>query len=302
MKRIVVTGANGFLGSSFVGNLARTGYEVFGIVRGHSDTYPSNFRTSSYRADSFAKLLKDLRPEIVVQAAGAASVAASFDDPLGDYQSSVNLVYELFDGIRQSGLKPKVLLLSSAAVYGNPQKLPIPELSPLEPISPYGYHKLGIELVAREFSSIYGIPCVAARIFSTFGVEQKRLLIWDIYHKLMTMDRIILAGTGDETRDYLHGDDVVRYSMLLLNKLNAGFCPANMASGSAVCVRDIAAAIQAILKTNKLIEFSGQGRPGDPRFWQADTTKLSELTGTEPDKSFLTRLSETVKEWQCRGY
>jgi len=302
MKRIVVTGANGFLGAVFVENLTREGNEVFGIVRSHSDTYPSNFRASSYRADSVAKLLRELQPNIIVHAAGAASVADSFEDPLGDYQSSVQLAYELFDGIRQSGLKPKVILLSSAAIYGNPKTLPIAESYPSEPISPYGFHKLGVELVAREFSKIFGIPCISARIFSTFGVPQRRLLIWDIYNKILTADRVILAGTGEETRDYLHAEDIVSYSMALIDSVKSGFSPVNMASGKAVCVKDIAFAIQAILQSNKDIEFTGLNRLGDPRFWQADIQTLAEITTIKSDQNFFTRLAETIKEWRYKGY
>src|SRR6266568_4070727 len=106
-------------------------------------------RITGYAVEELAALISDLKPTTIIHSAGSASVGLSLSQPSNDFNDSVALFQRLMEATRISGERPRVVFLSSAAVYGNPNILPVSELEPLLPISPYGYHKLMGEAIAR---------------------------------------------------------------------------------------------------------------------------------------------------------
>src|SRR5262249_52544890 len=130
--------------------------------------------------------------------------------PLDHLEADILTWANTLDSVRRSGLKPIVFFPSSAAVYGNPEKLPVTEDANLAPISPYGFHKAACELLATEYSECFGLDIIIARFFSTFGEGQRRLLIWELYRQLAAPgDAVVLNGTGKESRDYLEVTDAM---------------------------------------------------------------------------------------------
>jgi UDP-glucose 4-epimerase len=201
--RWLITGANGFLGFSVADYLARAGNSVVGLTRNEQlpDWFPRLEYPSSIEA--LADLIRGVDPKCILHAAGAASVGDSWVAPARDYVDSVLTWQVLLEATRQSELKPKLFLPSSAAVFGDPDRLPVPEDAGRKPISPYGFHKLVCERLAEEYAILWEMPVVICRLFSVFGPRQRRLLVWELVEQILSDGSVIrLQGTGLEERDY----------------------------------------------------------------------------------------------------
>ena len=153
--KILIIGSEGFIGSNAVQYFRRLGYRVFSadIVlkeeQGYSIINPE-------LAD-FKKLFDRQQYDICLNASGVAKVQFSFNDPLLDFTLNTANVFNILEAIRQYNVDCKFINISSAAVYGNPKYLPIDENHPLNPVSPYGWHKLYSEKICTEYANYFGI-------------------------------------------------------------------------------------------------------------------------------------------------
>lgn len=209
--RIIITGSNGFVGGAFGRHASRAGHEVLGIGRASQAArgWLGSYAQADAVSTDLAPMLREFAPHLLFHASGTASVRASIDAPLQDLRASVLSFANTLEAVRRSGASPLVLFPSSAAIYGNPASLPVTEDAPARPISPYGFHKSACELVAREYAECFGVRAVVCRLFSVFGAAQRRLLVWELYQQFATANAPVwIDGTGEETRDYLHIDDV----------------------------------------------------------------------------------------------
>lgn len=308
--KILITGSNGFVGGGFGRFAARAGHTVLGVGRA---AQPARGWLGAYaQADAvsadLSPTLREFAPDVLFHAAGTASVRASLDAPLEDLRASVLSFANALDSVRRSGVRPLVLFPSSAAVYGDPVRLPVREDAPARPISPYGFHKAACELIAREYADCFGLRVVVCRLFSLFGAAQRRLLVWELYRQCVGSDETVwLEGTGEETRDYLHVEEV---SSALLRLAGArlsdhtsgasGEClTVNVASGAGVGALELARQIRDAVAPAKEIRCRGMVRPGDPRAWRADTSRLREMIpGWEP-RPLAESLAACVEEWRA---
>lgn len=296
-KRVMITGANGFVGSALARAAQVNGWIVTGLVRRRVDELPGS-RMCDYSVEGLRDLIAEGKPDFIAHAAGAASVGASISDPAGDFASSVGLTQRLLEAVRKSGHRPRLLYASSAAVYGNPASLPVAEDAALAPISPYGFHKLLCERLFEEYAACFGHTALCARAFSLLGEAQRRLLVWDIFSKARTSGDVELGGTGEESRDYLHVDDFARLCWLVAERSIRGFVPVNIASGRAVSVRQVAEGVIACVGNGNIVRFTGVVRPGDPKEWRADLSRLAELCGKPEFPAFEVRLAQVVRAWR----
>src|SRR5262245_21334499 len=194
----VVTGAVGFIGSHVARALRARGYRVHAMGRG----------TDAEHIGPSALSVVDERTELVVHCAGGSSVGQSVSAPLVDFQKTVPPFAEVLEWARGHVATAKVVLLSSAAVYGDADTIPTAEDSPLRPISPYGCHKRMCEELCASYGRNYGVSSAVVRLFSVYGAGLRKQLLWDTCRKASTGDRRF-QGTGQELRDWLHVDDAV---------------------------------------------------------------------------------------------
>jgi len=293
---VLITGVTGFIGGSLARRFIQHGILVTGLVRREVNGLPFPVRITGYAVEELANIISDLKPSTIIHAAGSASVGLSLSQPSHDFNDSVALFQRLMEATRISGERPRVVFLSSAAVYGNPANLPVSESEPLSPISPYGYHKVMGETIAREYSACFGIQTLIVRIFSLFGPAQRRLLIWEIYEQFRYKEEVYLQGTGGETRDYIHINDLADALIDLLPHIGKDQLTVNIASGKAITIKEVAETIGMILASKKPVSFRGTHRRGDPNFWQADVSLLEQLVGRK-HKAFHDRLSCTIQQW-----
>jgi UDP-glucose 4-epimerase len=311
--KILITGSNGFVGGGFGRSASRAGHTVLGVGRAAQPAraWPGAYAQIDAVSADLAPLVREFAPDVLFHATGTASVRASLDAPLADLRASVQSFANALDAVRRSGARPLVLFPSSAAVYGDPARLPVGEDAPARPISPYGFHKAACELIAREYADCFGVRVVVCRLFSLFGAAQRRLLVWELYRQCAGADSTVwLGGTGEETRDYLHVDEVSSALLRLAEARLAGGagdaggaggeCLAvNVASGEEVSALELARRVRDLVAPAKEIRCRGALRPGDPRAWRADTSRLRGLIPGWRPRPLAESLAACVAEWRA---
>lgn len=278
---IVITGVTGFIGSYVARYFSEQGWSVIGIDRtpANNDLLGnlSSFCCLKLPDPAFSVLLKDSSPQLCIHCAGTASVSQSIIDVTVDFYANTVLTFEVLNALRLSAPRCRLIFLSSAAVYGNPASLPVDETQAPAPISPYGHHKLLCEKLAEEFYTVYHVPTCVVRIFSAYGPGLRRQVLWDICQKALNSDRVELLGTGDETRDFVHAQDVAQGITLIANRAAFQAEVYNLATGKETKIRDLTEILIAALGRDVEVEFTGILRAGDPLRWCADITRLSKL-------------------------
>jgi UDP-glucose 4-epimerase len=281
MKRtVLLTGAGGFLAGHTAKQFAAAGWRTIGIGRSDAnrqsalfDAFLLNDLGESARILS---VLERYAPDAVVHLAAPSSVPQSVRNPLADFTAQVMPAANLFDALRMWGSPARVVLISSAAVYGNPAEIPVTESAAIAPISPYGFHKVQQEILADEYTTLYGVRCCKARIFSTYGENLRRLAVWEIARRALAGD-LRVHGTGEETRDYLYAEDVGRAIVCIAEKAECRGEVINVASGEAVSIRTLAGEIFRQLGIADAPRFTDEALPASPQHWRADVTRLRGL-------------------------
>jgi UDP-glucose 4-epimerase len=262
----LVTGARGFLGAYVQAALAGRG-KIVAVGRPDVEI-PSS---------TFDRLLESTRPELVVHCAGPASVAASLADPAADFDAGVVVTFELLNRLRRLRPAPRVVFISSAAIYGDPPVLPIVETETPRPMSPYGHHKLAGEHLLREFYELYDLPSVSLRVFSAYGEGLRRQVMWDVCVQALGDGDVRLQGSGAETRDFVHASDVGAAVGAVVDRAPFRAEVYNVASGVETRISELASLVVDALPVDAEISFSGVGRSGDPARWQADLRRITAL-------------------------
>lgn len=263
----LVTGSAGLLGRYACQQLKADGYDVIGVGRPAVEI-PS---------DRFDAVLDDSTPDLVIHCAGPASVSNSVTEPLRDFEGAVGVVAALFGGLLRLPRRPRVILVSSAAVYGQPTNLPTTEDAPLQPISPYGFHRVVCELLVKEFYEVYGVPGLALRVFSAYGEGLRRQIFWDICTKALRDGEVHLQGSGRESRDFIHARDVAAAISTVAHTAPFEGEAYNVGSGVETPIRELAALLIATLGVSGPVSFSGTPRGGDPSNWCADVGRIEAL-------------------------
>ena len=292
----MITGAAGFLGQHIGRYFAARGCQVVGLdmtaePAGICDVY----RRVELPGPAFREALREDRPDWIIHCAGRASVPQSMADPAGDFQSSVALTFDLLNDLRVELPACRFLFLSSAAIYGNPVSLPVQETHAPAPLSPYGFHKWQCEQLCAEFSTIYGLSTASVRIFSAYGTGLRRQVVWDLCAKALSAPALQLQGTGRESRDFIHANDVARGLHAVATGAPMQGEIYNLASGTEVAIGDLAALVLKALRLDKPLEFDGVLPAGNPRNWRADISRIAAL-GFRPEVSFESGLAE-VATW-----
>lgn len=276
--KIVITGTSGFIGRSLALHFNKDKNEVICIstadntladnckmIKSHQMRLPSSL---------ISELLAEEKPAVLIHAAGKSSVPQSLINPADDYTSGPPVVFQLLESLRLCSPKTIFLFLSSAAVYGNPTELPIREDQAINPISPYGYHKYQSELIVQEFAAFYGIRAASIRIFSAYGNQLKRQVMWDICQKASKHNEIPLMGSGCEERDFIHVIDICRALELICHESDIHGQAINLCSGIATPIKDIALLLASNFPNQPSINFTGDQLPGAPIRWQGDNSWL----------------------------
>lgn len=302
MKTVLITGAAGFLGHHVVSRFAEEGWKVVAID--HVSPLSADFgvHVAYHRLELpnalFGSLVAAESPDVCVHCAGSASVGLSLENPDIDFRGNTVLTFEVLEALRRHAPGCRFLLLSSAAVYGNPSGLPVSEGHAPSPLSPYGFHKLQCEMLCTEYSRFFEQPTAIARIFSAYGPGLQRQVIWEICRRALTEGAVSLHGTGRESRDFIHAKDIARGLCVLAEEGPAIGEIYNLSSGREVSIAELANLVLAELAPGMKPQFDGRATPGDPLNWRADISKITAL-GFAPQIELEDGLRE-VARWSRR--
>ena len=274
--KILIIGSKGFIGSHAITYFKKLNFTVMGcdVVTDYTDK--DYYQIDATNSD-FHTLFERHSFDACINCSGAASVPLSIEFPLKDFNLNALNVFKILEAIRTYQPSCKFINLSSAAVYGNPTQLPINENVALKPLSPYGIHKLQAEQIVKEFYDFYQVSTCSLRIFSAYGNGLRKQLFWDMYQKFLNADAITLYGTGKESRDFIHVDDIVRAFHLVLDNGKFNGEATNIANGEEFTIEYVAELFRSNFEGQKTIEFNNQVKQGDPLNWRADITLLKSL-------------------------
>jgi len=237
--------------------------------------------------------------DLIVHCAGTSLVAASFGDPDAESRKSVGAAVEVMEFARCQKTRPRIVVLSSAAVYGAVTQLPIREDAPFHPVSPYGKSKLAIEQLCQQYGRDHGLEIAIVRLFSVYGCGLRKQLFWDACQKFARGDGRF-GGTGDERRDWLHVHDAVRLIDAAMNRASTAVPIVNGGTGLSIKVRDALTRLRDLWPTPAPeITFSGEARPGDPPGYEADMARALALNWT-PIRGLAEGLADYVAWARCR--
>lgn len=278
-----ITGARGFIGRHLAARLAASGRRVVGLGHG---AWPdaerwgvARWMNGNIAPDNLSQLAHDEgRPGTIYHLAGGSSVGIAIAAPQEDFKRTVETTAALCDWMRLDAPETRLLAVSSAAVYGAGHEGPITETAACHPYSPYGYHKLMMEQVCRTYSETYDLAVVITRLFSVYGAELRKQLLWDACQKLASGAPVLeLGGSGAELRDWTEISDVVRALELAAHQASPLAPVFNIGSGQGQTVAAIASLLVKVSGLRTPVRFSGIGRAGDPASLVADNQRLAQL-------------------------
>ncbi|ELY67282.1 NAD-dependent epimerase/dehydratase family protein [Natrinema versiforme] len=232
--------------------------------------------------------------DIVFHEAALVSISQSVEDPRASHDRNVRGTLEVLEAARRCDAR--VVLASSAAIYGHPDAVPIPETHPADPTSPYGLDKLALDEYARLYHELYGLETVALRYFNVYGpgqpVNDYSGVINIFLERARNDDPLTVFGDGEQTRDFVHVDDIVRANVLAATGDVAGEAY-NVGTGRRVTINELADMIVRHSESDAAVVHD-EPREGDIRHSCADISKISEHLGYEPTISLEDGIRELV--------
>lgn len=294
---IVVTGGSGFIGTHLCEHLLDEGHKVriVDIVPPKMGLNAEFVRASVLDALRLKKVLDGA--DGVVHLAALIDVAASVSDPYVDFSVNAEGTMNVLEAARRAGVK-KVAFASSAAVYGNPVRLPVDEEHPTEPLSPYGASKLAAEKYVLLYNSLYGMENTSLRLFNVYGEGQNPAspysgVITKFADALVEGAKPVIYGDGGQTRDFVHVDDVCNAFVRAVEGQGCDM-PLNIASGTETSVRELLEMMCGIMGTGFGPEFKPE-RKGEIARSVADIKLAKKKIGYSPKLALSQGLRELLE-------
>ena len=285
--RVLVTGGAGFIGSHIVRRLMEHGHDVAvldNLSRGREENLPRGVRF--YRADvtswEIGEIFAKEEPECVVHQAAQIDVRRSVADPAMDARVNIIGSINLLEHCRKTGVR-KVVYASSAAVYGDPQILPVPEEHPILATSGYGVSKHTVEHYLEVYRKLYGLDYTVLRYANVYGPRQDPLgeggVVAIFSHRIARRLAVTIFGDGEQTRDYVFAGDVAEANALALTK--AGGEVLNISTGVEVSVNQLLRALEELSGRKAEVRHAPE-RPGEIRRSALDNSRARRSLGWVP--------------------
>ncbi|HLY63784.1 MAG TPA: UDP-glucose 4-epimerase GalE [Terriglobia bacterium] len=323
--RVLVTGGAGYIGSHTAKALAASGFEPIVL-----DDFSTGHRWAAKwgklieggldNADFISQIIKEHRISAVIHFAASLLVGESMVQPQKYFWNNVVNTLRLLDAMLETGVK-HIVFSSSAAVFGIPEKVPIPEDHPLRPINPYGETKVMTERAMHWYGSAYGLRSVALRYFNAAGADPQGE-IGEYHHPETHLIPLVVQATlgkrsfvevygtdyatpdGTAIRDYIHVTDLAEAHVLALRYLMDGgeSTAMNLGTSRGYSVREVIAAVERCAAGHKVPFRDAPRRQGDPPSLVADARRAGKVLGWQPRFSDIDTIVETAWKWHsaCR--
>ncbi|MBP1904825.1 UDP-glucose 4-epimerase [Paenibacillus turicensis] len=316
---ILVTGGAGYIGSHTVAELLSQGKEVVvidNLQSGHRDAllggklYEGDLRDKAL----LAKLFSENEIEAVIHFAANSLVGESMQKPVKYYDNNVYGTLCLLEAMDEANVR-KIVFSSTAATYGEPNKVPIEESDPTNPTNVYGETKLTMERMMSWFDKVLGIKYVALRYFNAAGAHPSGKIGEDHSPETHLIPLIIQAAQGKRpaisvfgddyptadgtcVRDYIHVSDLADAHVLAVQHLLAGgeSDVFNLGNGQGFSVKEVIAKVQEVTGRSFPVEISPR-RAGDPAVLIASSEKARKVLGWNPSRNRLDDIIASAWGW-----
>jgi UDP-glucose 4-epimerase len=319
--RILVAGGAGYIGSNMTAMLAAEGHQPIiydNLSKGHKAAIAGCEFVKGDLAnfDLLVATLKKYKIDAVMHFAAFIEAGESVINPLKYYQNNVSNTQTLLAAMESADVE-KFVFSSTAAVYGIPDKLPITEDLPKNPINPYGETKLAVERMCHHQAKAGKLHYVALRYFNACGAgnnctlgedhhPESHLIPLTIFAAMGKTESVKIFGTDYPTpdgtciRDYIHIEDLCQAHLLALNKLDKQTeSNYNLGNGKGYSVREVIDTVKKVSGTDfKVVE--AQRRPGDPPVLVCDSTKAKTELGWQTKWTNLERIVESAWKWHSK--
>ena len=299
-EKILILGGTGFIGTSLVNLFYDNFFDIHILTQGKTnpskDSLNHRITTLRYNEENFKKILEKENYESIFILNSNPHPSNSFKNPLLDFELQLSPLISLMESLRKIKYKGKIWFTSSVAVYGSRNGL-LKEVHTPKPISPYGISKLTCENYLSFYQKNYDLNIGILRVFSTYGPDLKRQVIYDLYEKLSLFpQKINLLSAKGDSRDMCFVNDVARAMYHLNKKIIPKGEIFNIGTGKNNEIIDIANFIAKFLNSKTVFKFSDQSPNYDGRSWHACNEKLLS-TGFKFKYSLEKGLLITLKSW-----
>jgi len=308
MKKVLITGADGFIGSHLTELLLDKGYKVRALSQYNSFNY-WGWLEDINKNENLEIVIGDVRDshfckeivkgvDVVFHLAALIAIPYSYIAPDSYVDTNVKGTLNICQAAKENG-NIRVIQTSTSEVYGTAQYVPIDELHPKQPQSPYSASKIGADAMAMSFYNAFELPVTIARPFNTYGPRQSaRAIISTIISQIASGIKEIRLGDLSPTRDFTYVKDTVRGFLALANCNEAIGKEINISSNFEISMSDTLYLIKKLMKSDvKFVIDKQRLRPKDSevfRLW-GDNTKIKALTDFKPHYDIETGLNETIK-------
>ncbi len=320
MTRILVTGGAGYIGSHVVKALGDKGYAVVvydNLSKGHQDAVLHGKLVVGDLADTklLDQTVKELNPDGVMHFAAFIEVGESVSNPIKYYQNNVANTLNLLNVLVKHQVD-KFIFSSSAAVYGNPEKVPITEDEKINPINPYGQSKAIVERALKDLSTAIEFRHISLRYFNAAGADPEARIGERHNPESHLIPLILKAAKGERQsirvygtdyptpdgsciRDYIHIEDLVDAHLLSLRHLLDGGKSDyfNCGYGYGYSVKEVVDIARKVTGIGLVVEETGR-RAGDPPMLVAESSKLKQKLNWKPKCDSLEYIIKTAWEWE----
>ena len=296
-RTVLVTGGAGFIGSHLAealvaDNEVRVLDSLSGGARENVPDGATLVEGDVRDPDAVAEAMDGA--DLVFHEAALVSVERSVENPRESHAINADATLEILERAREEDAR--VVLASSAAVYGHPDSVPVSEADPKEPTSPYGIDKLSLDHYARRYHDLYGLETVPLRYFNVYGPRQNpeySAVVSVFFEQAADGGPLTIEGDGDQTRDFVHVSDVVRANLLAATTDRVGE-PFNVGTGRSVTITELAETVAEATDSDAEITHVDP-RPGDIEHSEADISKARDALGYEPTVSLEEGLRELAE-------
>lgn len=315
--RVMVTGGAGYIGSVVTRELLAAGHEVWvldNLCTGHRTSIPAGvpFVESDTRDTvRVRQALSEMKADAVVHMAAISQVGSSVTEPRQYFENNVQGSLSLFAAMLDIGVH-RLVFSSTAAVYGEPDRLPIDESVATRPTSPYGDTKLAIETVLRRYDSAYGFRSACLRYFNAAGAVDSAGEDHRPETHLVPLVLDVAAGVRPEiavfgqdyptrdgtcVRDYIHVQDLARAHVLALSALDTQSHTYNLGCGGGYTVSEVIDTARRITGAEIPVKYAPR-RAGDPAVLVASSVRISEELGWKPQRASLDEIVGSAWAWR----
>lgn len=302
----IVTGAAGFIGSHLVDLLLANGVSVIGIDNlrtGSLQNLEGPLKHSTFRfleEDICSRKFPDIVREdvdVIFHLAAISSVKLSVEDPILVNSTNVQGTINVLEMARKLDVK-RFVYSSSAAVYGNPESLPVQEETPLHPLSPYAASKISAEMYSVSYGNLYGIFPTIFRYFNVYGPRQEKSeysgVIPIFINQALQNKDITVEGDGKQTRSFIFVEDVAKATYLSSQIGDASGQILNLSGTDSIRILDLARLVKDCIPDSTSNVVHRDAREGDVKDSIGSMKRTSEVLGFSPSVPFETGLARTV--------